>query len=1692
MSRLPALALYLWLLAAGARAACSPGYLKLDLLSSTGGASCGSTPLALCLASFRVDVTDGCTVSVTPLLAAGVYVPGLWSTNPGASYAKPLACPDGAGTAVAAAAPLAAADVQAAIELALERRVYGASYELGLSGAWLNGTLTLTTAADSCSLKYAISEVSTSDYAAQISEHAVRVECLEEGGALVLGTECQTNTATNCPPGARPVTIPSGKVCAACRAGTFSATGSNAGCDACDAGKAAGSVGAAACDSPCAAGSYSLAGSSTCLPCAPGTYQKDAGKSTCSPCPYRSYARRPGATQCVRCVGGVAKCVVGADAGCTPDLADAPSEGYHVLSLTTPATLPSAACALPSPLSFGTPPLFGTCTLAAGTPTKLSLYVDQWCGVEIYPMADAACAEPAAAYWSSMRVKAHYVAPGLIAGTVGAASSSYLLSLMPTTGSVLTLSYWPATTAAANAAAALGSSTVCTGTVDVVGGQVAGLPDSPATCPAGSYTDSVEQDGCRPCPVGAVCDASATQPTTCLTDQYQPYLGQPAGACLTCNASTVPRYTSAAGDDYCTVDNGQQYDEETTACVSCPAGTYRTVGREDLCTPCLPGYYSPAGASDCTICPLNQFSPIYGLAERTTGDKKCLYCPTGSVAKTEAGTVGQQGSTYCDSCDPGTVSAIVAPATYATCAPCTEGYYRSGDASASNNACQPIPVGWKEKARSGTTYDRTQIELCSRGEVSSWSSGARVPSDAQSCQACLGNNKYAPRLGMAACQPCRAGYFPDKSALAPGNDKCSPCSGNTYRPASSASATCLVCTAGREVDGSGNTACLPCLKGSFMTDNIGGNNTALPAAAAACSACPPNTYQPRTGQTRCLTCPAGTTTMDEGSTECTPCALGYWAVASSSCLPAPAGTYVNTTGATSYTSCPVGTFSAEEGSDACDICVAGTYSNMRGSKSCKTCPAGTYSRGAASTCVSCKPGYWSPAGSGSCTACKSGTYSKDVRSASCSPCPLGYQCATMATQKPQPCPRGRYSSKEGNRLCTPCPVNTFQSTTGRTNCKACPRGYSTRGMLLQLCDSLIFAGRAAAVYSLATVVHKQHELNGCSAPLGWEHMKRQLGEALKEYGYLQCATMKLAALGVQGCEERPLASCAACDGAPVHINMDFNFSLCHNAKCGTSDVQLPHYLRGEAVNQLLLESSGAAGTAAAADTPACSDFDAARVLGRTSKSHHITAVGVTMCRHSVVAHVMDIGTGERYIYDAIMLYMLMVQHALQVVVVWYDINCKFGPWFKRWAVAKAVLLPVLQCAAAVLFPLPVWHRYAHRWVPVLGCTGRTCMWRASSRALPMYSKHEPAETLWAWLGALGIITQYMTQRNRWGRIERALQLWNQRQADRIVPLLCSMQASTEQAAAAASHATAATVRQLERVHVITHEEALNKLAERAATVHGLAAPQLPPKAEYASLAGTQFDGAEPALDSQEFAAAVAELAQWDIERLQAALTHSAQQVQVQEELIPRLTGRPGEQAKLRRAKQVLKQRMAPEAHAASVGDAHVWSTDAICSGAYPWESNASATSISSQAMPGTDTAEQLITRLRTHTCELHRATEELELLKAERTRCLAYLERQHAAIDAALQQVSQRTGALQRGGPAPACTSFAARQPTTNAQRMQEVQYCKGLELLLGERLRQATVQLQAARQAFVDGSWEDCSCDIYDDIYIDEEDTAM
>ena len=91
----------------------------------------------------------------------------------------------------------------------------------------------------------------------------------------------------------------------------------------------------------------------------------------------------------------------------------------------------------------------------------------------------------------------------------------------------------------------------------------------------------------------------------------------------------------------------------------------------------------------------------------------------------------------------------------------------------------------------------------------------------------------------------------------------------------------------------------------------------------------------------------------------------------------------------------------------------------------------------------------------------------------------------------------------------------------------------------------------------------------------------------------------------------------------------------------------------------------------------------------------ITATGCTTCRHYVVAQLMDISTGERYIYGCVMLHALMVQHRIPIQVVWYDINCRFSAYFRQWA-CKHPMLASLLVYVGTKFVLPIFHRYSHR------------------------------------------------------------------------------------------------------------------------------------------------------------------------------------------------------------------------------------------------------------------------------------------------------------------------------------------------------------------------------------------------------------
>lgn len=101
-----------------------------------------------------------------------------------------------------------------------------------------------------------------------------------------------------------------------------------------------------------------------------------------------------------------------------------------------------------------------------------------------------------------------------------------------------------------------------------------------------------------------------------------------------------------------------------------------------------------------------------------------------------------------------------------------------------------------------------------------------------------------------------------------------------------------------------------------------------------------------------------------------------------------------------------------------------------------------------------------------------------------------------------------------------------------------------------------------------------------------------------------CTIMMLIHLGVQNLPTGPLHECPCCaEARPLHsINIDFNFSLAHWVKCGTSAVQLrPPNSRIFLHDKKVVDMVAGSDAAAQADADrACSDFNAARVLARTS------------------------------------------------------------------------------------------------------------------------------------------------------------------------------------------------------------------------------------------------------------------------------------------------------------------------------------------------------------------------------------------------------------------------------------------------------------------------------------------------------------
>lgn len=187
--------------------------------------------------------------------------------------------------------------------------------------------------------------------------------------------------------------------------------------------------------------------------------------------------------------------------------------------------------------------------------------------------------------------------------------------------------------------------------------------------------------------------------------------------------------------------------------------------------------------------------------------------------------------------------------------------------------------------------------------------------------------------------------------------------------------------------------------------------------------------------------------------------------------------------------------------------------------------------------------------------------------------------------------------------------------------------------------------------------------------------------------------------------------------------------------------------------------------------PACVDFAADKVLGRTSARYDRTGVAGIFCRHGMVLAMINMFTGEQWSYSTFLMKALLEEGVLPLFW-WYDINCRYKPHVRKWAETASNNGTLEGCLAewvqkGIQFPLPVWHHYMHN---------AACQSLNSSRQMPGAGcgVGEPPEAAWSSFRKLGFITQYSSLPVRALALERAMLLFNKQKQENL-PLLLTRQ-----------------------------------------------------------------------------------------------------------------------------------------------------------------------------------------------------------------------------------------------------------------------------------------------------------------------------
>ena len=332
---------------------------------------------------------------------------------------------------------------------------------------------------------------------------------------------------------------------------------------------------------------------------------------------------------------------------------------------------------------------------------------------------------------------------------------------------------------------------------------------------AGGYFQAVAgSQSCQQCAAGSESSADSTACVGCVVGKYRS-LGMP-------------------GCEYCPL--GSDVNLNQTACTACTYGRVRSSLLSLACSDCSVGFEAASNKSLCVACSAGMYRPSIDFL-------KCIPCPMFANCSATALTACQTGykisatGDSCEQCPIGTQSS----GDSLSCVPCTLGTnYRS---SLSQSNCQSCPPN----------------SVCSTASSFTCAAGYEPNALQTGCQICLdGYSKSA----NGACVQCSLGTESSTDKLS-----CIACSGGKYRPTTAVN-TCMPCPQ----NGACSASSLTCNSG-FQLNSAGDGCDQCPVGQqsntwfTACVSCTAGTnYRSLLSQSACLACPANSACIATGFT----------------------------------------------------------------------------------------------------------------------------------------------------------------------------------------------------------------------------------------------------------------------------------------------------------------------------------------------------------------------------------------------------------------------------------------------------------------------------------------------------------------------------------------------------------------------------------------------------------------------------------------------------------------------------------------------------------------------------------------------------------------------------------------------------------------------------------------------------------